>query len=180
MRKLKDIDFQILSELMKNSKISDRELARRLAVSQPTVTRRRARLESEGLIQEYTLIPDFTKLGYHLMAITLFKYGQEASEQIRQGARQTAMKVVRESPAEMVMAERGTGLGYDGVTISFHKDYRSYVQYKNWVRENNPVKTVSVESFIVNLDDSIHYKSLTFSTLAKHLLKGKRKETRAQ
>jgi hypothetical protein len=54
------------------------------------------------------------------------------------------------------------------------------VQYKNWVRENNPVKTVSVESFIVNLDDSIHYKSLTFSTLAKHLLKGKRKETRAQ
>jgi DNA-binding Lrp family transcriptional regulator len=47
MSTLKDVDLKILSELMKNSKASDRQLAKKIGVSQPTVTRRRARLERE-------------------------------------------------------------------------------------------------------------------------------------
>lgn len=156
---------------MKNSKISDRELARKLGVSQPTVTRRRAKLEKDGFIKEYTFIPEFTKLGYQIMAITLFKYGKQASTQMQEGARTAAMKVVKESPAEMVMAERGMGIGFDGITISFHENYGSYVEYKNWVRDNNPIKIVDIESFLVNLGDEVHYRPLTFSTLAKHVLK---------
>lgn len=99
------------------------------------------------------------------MAITLFKYGSEASEQALNGARQAAMKVVEAAPTEMIMVERAlTGLGYDGVTISFHKDYRSYIQYKSWVSQNN------ARAFLVNLGDDIYYRPITFSTLAKHLL----------
>ena len=56
MTKLKDIDFKILFELMKNSKTSDRKLAKKIGVSQPTVTRRRARLQKE-VIEGYTTIP---------------------------------------------------------------------------------------------------------------------------
>jgi len=37
----KDIEMRLLSELMKNSHRSDRELARTLKTSQPTVTRTR-------------------------------------------------------------------------------------------------------------------------------------------
>jgi len=46
MTKLKVIDYKILFELTKNSKISDRKLAKKVGVSQPTITRRRAKLES--------------------------------------------------------------------------------------------------------------------------------------
>jgi len=56
--KLKNIDYMILSELIKNSKTSDRKLAKIVEVSQPTVTRRRINLEKEGLL-EYTIIPNF-------------------------------------------------------------------------------------------------------------------------
>ena len=40
MQNLKSIDYKILFALMKNSKISDRQLAKEIGVSQPTVTRR--------------------------------------------------------------------------------------------------------------------------------------------
>ena len=59
--------------MIKNSRVSDRELARLLQVSQPTVTRMRGRLEKEGYIKTYTVIPDFTKMGYQILAFTFSK-----------------------------------------------------------------------------------------------------------
>jgi len=64
--------LRLVSEMLKNSKKSDRELAGILAVSQPTVSRTRARIEKE-YIKTYTIIPDFKKLGYEIMAFTLAK-----------------------------------------------------------------------------------------------------------
>ena len=40
-----------------------------MGVSQPTVTRRRAELEKEKLL-DYTAIPDLKKLGFEILAIT--------------------------------------------------------------------------------------------------------------
>jgi len=48
---------KLLSELLKDSKRSDRELAKALGVSQPTVTRNRSRLVKDGVIREFTVIP---------------------------------------------------------------------------------------------------------------------------
>ena len=79
MKKLKDVDYEIISELIKNSKISDRKLAKRIGVSQPTVTRRRAGLEKEGLI-EYTGIPNFAKLGIDIMAFHFFHWKSEGQQ----------------------------------------------------------------------------------------------------
>ena len=42
---MKDFELKLISELMKNSRRSDRELAKILQVSQPTVTRVRTKLE---------------------------------------------------------------------------------------------------------------------------------------
>jgi DNA-binding Lrp family transcriptional regulator len=72
MKELKPLDYRLISELIKNSRRSDRELAKALHVSQPTVTRRRALIEKE-LIDGYTTIPKWEKLGYELFAITFVK-----------------------------------------------------------------------------------------------------------
>jgi DNA-binding Lrp family transcriptional regulator len=72
MTKLKDIDFKILFGLMKNSKTSDRQLAKKIGVSQPTVTRRRARLEKE-LINGYTAVPKWEKLDMRYLPSHLSK-----------------------------------------------------------------------------------------------------------
>ena len=44
LKKLKPIDYELVSELIKNSRLSDRQVAKKMNVSQPTVTRRRGEL----------------------------------------------------------------------------------------------------------------------------------------
>jgi DNA-binding Lrp family transcriptional regulator len=64
MAKEKMID--LLYELIKNSRRSDRDLAKILHVSQPTITRMRKKLETNDFILEYTLVPNFAKLGFEI------------------------------------------------------------------------------------------------------------------
>jgi len=47
MKNMKETERKLFHELIKNSKRSDRELAKMLRVSQPTITRTRKRLENE-------------------------------------------------------------------------------------------------------------------------------------
>jgi len=64
--------LRLLFELMKNAKRSDREIAKIIGVSQPTITRMRQRLEKTAIV-DYTIIPDWTELGFEIMATTLLK-----------------------------------------------------------------------------------------------------------
>lgn len=78
---MKDIELKLLSELMKNSRRSDRELAKAIGTSQPPVSRMISRLEKEGVIKEYTMIPDFSKVGLEIMALTFIKFEQPLKEE---------------------------------------------------------------------------------------------------
>ena len=76
---MKDVELRLFAELIKNSRRSDRELARELGTSQPTITRIRSKLEKEGKIREYTMIPDYVSLGFQMMSITFFTLTQPLS-----------------------------------------------------------------------------------------------------
>lgn len=78
---MKDIELKLLSELMKDCRRSDRELAKAIGTSQPTVSRMISRLEKEGVIKEYTMIPDFSKVGLEIMALTSVKFEQPLREE---------------------------------------------------------------------------------------------------
>ncbi|NIQ04478.1 MAG: winged helix-turn-helix transcriptional regulator, partial [Candidatus Korarchaeota archaeon] len=123
MLNMREVELKLLSELMKNSRRSDRELARDIGSSQPTVSRTRKRLEKEGYIKEYTMIPDFSRIGYELMALTFLRlgkfYGPEEIREIRNKIREK----LETAPSEIVLFQKGIGLDYHGMIISFHKDY---------------------------------------------------------
>lgn len=167
---MRKIEWKVLSELMKNSKMSDRELAKKIGSSQPTITRTRRKLEKEGYIREYTMIPSFVKLGYQIMAVTLFKY----KKHFEPGKIQRAKKILSESfekgPFEIIMAERGMGCGFNAIMITIHRDYKSFAELTNWAKQFYELELAEVDSFLINLADSVRYKPLTFSSLAKHLL----------
>ena len=61
--KLDPIDIEILNELLKNSRLSVRELAARVHRSPTPVFERLKRLESSGVIRAYTLSLDLDKAG---------------------------------------------------------------------------------------------------------------------
>jgi len=118
--------MSLLLELLKDSKRSDRELAKVLEVSQPTVTRLRSRLVKEGMIREFTVIPDFVKMGYEIMAISCVKKRQAVTE-----LEEKAVEWMRKYP-NIIFAARGEGMGKNGVMISLHKNY---TDFSNFVAE---------------------------------------------
>ena len=167
---MKSTERKLISELMRNSRRSDRELAKVVGVSQPTVSRMIKKLENDGYIKEYTIVPDFRKLGYHLMSLIFVKLKQGLSSDKIQEARRIAQETLKTGAHEVVMLERGIGLGYDGVFVTLHKDYASYLKLKKWFRQFSFLELSKLDAFLVNLDDKVRYRPLTFSTLAKHAL----------
>jgi len=131
---LKDIELKLISELMKNSRRSDRDLAKVTGVSQPTVTRTRQRLEKERIIKEYTMIPDFQKLGYHIMAIIFLKLKSLSSKE-REELYSESRKMEKENPRTLLLVMEGMGIGEDMVEILFFRDYSEYADYLRTVRE---------------------------------------------
>jgi len=67
---LDDIDRKLIGELLRNSKRSYRELARAIGVSAATVINRVQRLESGGVIKDYSTRLDHERLGYELTVVT--------------------------------------------------------------------------------------------------------------
>jgi DNA-binding Lrp family transcriptional regulator len=169
---VKDIELRLIAELMKNSRRSDRELAKALRVSQPTVTRTRYRLEKEGYLIEYTVIPDFAKLGFQLASFTLVKVKHGFSKAELEKAQQIRLRNMASegAPNEIVLFNRGIGERYSAVLVSFHKNYSDYTQLVRKIKESPFVDTSNTLSFIVNLSDKIQYRHFTFSTLAEYLL----------
>jgi len=168
---LKDLKLKVVSELMKNSRRSDREIAKELGVSQPTVSRIIASLEKEGVLKEYTVIPDFLKLGYNIVAITFGNINQELHKKDEiDNARKEFVRSFDDSADEVVADVRGLGLGHDGSIVSFHRNYSEYADFKRRLLETAFVDPTSIESFLIDLNDPVHHRKLTFSYLAKHLL----------
>ncbi len=172
---LKHTEAAVLSELIANSRRSDRELAKAVGVSQPTVSRMIKRLESDGIVNEYTMIPNFKKLGYTLCAIIFLKL-----KDLPPGGIETVREAVKESLSQsrfvILLLERGLGLGRDAVMVCLYKDYTSYAEHKNVIRKFPYIDASEVDSFLIDLCDDVHYRYLTFANLAKDLRSVAQKE----
>jgi len=173
---LKDVKLKLISELIKNSRRSDRELAKAVGVSQPTVSRLIKQLEKDGIIKEYTIIPDYVKLGYKVAAMTLVKLKEGLGEKDVLEARKVAQKDFEKAPTEIIMFERGIGHGFTGVIVSLHKDYSAYNKLITMTKQYPFVDHTATINFLIDLEDKIHYRPLTFRTLAENLLTLEEKE----
>jgi len=159
---------KLLQELLNNSKRSDRELARLLKVSQPTITRTRHKLEKSGIIREYTITPDFKKLGFELLAVTLLKMkpGIRVSEISKKS------KAYAEQHPNEVFVGRGEGCGMDSVVISFHKSFTDYTRIWNEKRLDWKDYVDDIQSFLVSMETGV-IKKFSLSHLKDVPLKQK-------
>ena len=117
--------MNLLLELLKDSKRSDRELAKVLDVSQPTVSRMRSRLVKEGVIKEFTVIPDFTKMGYEIMAITCVKINEKRIMEIEKKAEE----YMKTQPNIIFAGGGAQGMGKNGLMISLHDSYSDFSNF---------------------------------------------------
>jgi len=175
---MRDIDLKMLCELMKNSRRSDRELARAIGSSQPTVTRARARVEREGYIREYTVIPNFGKLGYKIMALTFVNTELGSTIEEIEKTREFIRERIRNTPLDLIMVERGKGMKYDGVIISLHKTYESFNKLRDRLKQY-PFIQSDLDSLLISIKDENRYLPLTLRILADHMSKTTKTEKKA-
>ena len=168
MAPLKDIDFKILAELMKNSKMSDRKVAKILGVSQPTVTRRRARIERD-LIDGYTAIPKWEKLGYEILAFTFVKTKQTLGlKEKYKAAHERGTKWLM-NHANVIMSGGCRGMNVNGFMISLHKSYSDFDSFMAKHKRELGDTFTDVQTVLVNLGGSQILKPLHFKYLAERL-----------
>jgi DNA-binding Lrp family transcriptional regulator len=166
--------LKVMCELMKNSRQSDRAIAEKLKVSQPTVTRARAELEKKGYVHEYTLVPDFPKIGCEIMAITLMKTKDFLSEEERKKRLERARNWAGQQP-NITFAASCEGMGKNGVMISFHKTFSEYIEFtRKYLAEWSSVFEAH-DAVLVNMDGDMVVKNFSFACLPKDIENKKRR-----
>ena len=156
----RELPQQLLRELLKNSKRSDQDLAKVLKVSQPTITRTRHKLEKNRMVEDYTIIPNFRKMGFEILVFTFVKM---RSEGLIGEAKERIKRYAAEFP-NAIFASSGQGLGMTGVIISFHRSYTEYHRQLNKLKVDLKEIVVDVESFVVAIGEG-EYKRLSLKYL---------------
>ncbi len=169
---LKNIERKMLSELVKNSRRSDRELAKAIGTSQPTATRIRTKLEKEGYIKEYTAIPNFCKVGYTILALNFIKLDLRLTQtrEELEAFRKKHYEAIAKNPNAIMLVKRGMGLGYSAVVISLHQDFASCDQFRDNVRDSMSANITDMDTFLINLEEERSSMPFSFSMLANQLL----------
>lgn len=164
---MKEIYGKVLLEMISNCRRSDRELAKALDVSQPTVTRARAWLERNNFVKEYTLIPDFSKIDLELVAFTFIKIRPKATMEKFNEIRKKA-NIFFEKHPNVILALKGDGMGCDGIVVSLHKDFAKFTQFLRELKTET-INTEVVGNFLASLKTADQYRNLTFKTLKEYI-----------
>ncbi len=155
---------RLLLEMLKNSRRSDRDLAKVLGVSQPTVTRARQRLEKEYILT-YTLVPMLDKIGYEIIALTFFKYksyDQGEMSKMVQNAKDWCAK-----HANVIFAADGEGLAKDAVIISLHRSYSTYADFVRKFTVDWANAITDLQSFLVSVKNGTLLKPFDLKYLSE-------------
>jgi DNA-binding Lrp family transcriptional regulator len=145
---LKETERKILFELVKGARRSDRELAKAIRVSQPTVTRARTKLEKAGFVKEYTIIPDLRRMGYELLVFTFMSFAEDKPELFDK-----AREWIKKQPS-VIFANNGEGPGMNSMMLSLHKDYAGYTRLVTDLRRDWQPNLTNVQSFLISLGRS--------------------------
>ena len=116
--------MRLLLEYLKDSNRSDRQIAKVLGVSQPTASKMKNELIEEGLVRQFSAIPDLAKMGYEILAFSFIKFNTNHIGELEEKSEEWA----RGQP-EIIFSSRSEGMGFDAVTLSLHKNYAEYKKF---------------------------------------------------
>jgi len=168
---LRDVELKLISELMKNSRRSDRDLAKAIKTSQPTVTRIRTKLEKEGYIKEYSMVPDFAKLGFDVMSVAFAKWEKKLTEEEYEEVIDAGRALSKNRGLSVIMVSRGIGISCDLMIISLHESYSASQKFIDSFKQFPYSDRLTLQRFLIDMTQDPTYRSLTFSSLAEYIAK---------
>ena len=159
---MKNREKEVLIELLKNCKISDRELAQKLKTSQSSITRIRKRLEKK-IIKLYTALPDFSKLNIELASITFGKCNRSKKDIAE------CLEGLSDKYPRIIYIGEGEGMGKTCMIASLHKDFEDYTNFSREFRSWCKGIKDAVDSFLIPTKDS--FQTFNFSKTVEDIIK---------
>jgi DNA-binding Lrp family transcriptional regulator len=150
--------LKLLFALIKNSKRSDRDLAKTLGFSQPTVTRLRQTLEKEA-IEQYALIPSLPYLGFDIIVFTFFRTKELVHPLWDKGKKWAAAQ------PNVVFVSTGQGMDSDAIMVSVHKNYADFVKFYHVFRRDWGKELADFKIFLMSVKGSVQLKPFSFNYL---------------
>jgi len=172
---IKNVELKLISELIKNSRTSDRTLAKAIGASQPTVSRLRSKLEKK-VINEYTMRPNLVELGFELLVVTfgMLNYKKQADPRLGKKIKD----FVKKRP-NIIFASTGKGMHSDRLSISIHRNYSDYSKYMQELTTEYGEFYTTTDSFLISLTNDKILRPMTLRPIANHL-KDEKKMKRAR
>jgi len=125
MEKLTKRESQVLTELLKNAKTTDQEIARRIGISRPGIAKIRERLETRGIIKGYRALPDYEKLGLKIHVILLYRWKDYSKKQELENVTEYIKKL-----PQVLLFVKGEGMGSKtNAIISLHEQLEDYEKF---------------------------------------------------
>jgi DNA-binding Lrp family transcriptional regulator len=152
-RKLKGVNGKLSSlllEYLKDSSRSDKQIGKVLGISEATVSRLKRKLVADGLVCQFSVIPNFSKIGYEIMAFSCVKFNPERITEIEAKAKEWARK-----NHEIIFTSRAQGMGMDALTISVHKNYADYDKFVKINKTLFGDLMVEVHTMLIDLSGKI-------------------------
>lgn len=118
-------NLELLTALLSIGGKSDRAIAKILGISNTTLSNRKRRLEKEGYIEEYTIIPDFRKMGIELIQFSF----SSTTDYLTQEQVEEARKLMQNHPEILCVLDSQDEAGTKWVAISVHKNYNDYLEH---------------------------------------------------
>ena len=148
MMKLTLREKQVLTELIKNCKISDQEIARKLKTSRPTILKIRKRLEKKGIIKGYTSLVNFEELGLNIQAVVLYRWKDYSKSK----ELESTIKFIT-SLQEVILFVKGEGVGSKtDLIISVHEDLKDYEKFIRKLKYQWKNNVENVDVFLSSID----------------------------
>lgn len=117
------------------------------------------------------MIPDFSKLGYNIMAATLIRHSEPLSKEKIAEIVKMRVDIEKQNPNAYLMTVDGMGFGKDRLFITLFEDFSAYSHIMQLAREIPHVDLESVDSFIVDLNDKNQYRILSMAAISNHILR---------
>lgn len=119
------------------------------------------------MIDAYTAIPKWAKLGFEIIALTFI---QGRDRDIGPGERQKAVKKSAEwfsKEPNVIFAAAGSGMGQQGVIVSVHKKYSTLADFERRLRVALSEYIGGHATFIVDINPGVVTKPFHLKYLAK-------------
>lgn len=166
---MKGIELKLISELMKNCRRSDRELAKAIGVSQPTVGRLMKKLEKQGIMYQYSMIPDLSKLDFEILAVTFGAWSPETLKDYPENARlEKRDKFVSKHP-NVIFSSAGRGLGMARMMMTVHRNYSDYNEFMKDLENEYSGLLTKIESFTISLKTDKASTVFSLRNLAEYI-----------